>query len=168
MEYVIYLLLSIAVIVAFIQMLFVEHLEIPAAEMGGTCVDGFRAVGDKCVSIDPTASIAPRGPAPCPTGCTFYNGGCLKDDTIYCMDQQRKNEPKCISIKDRSFSEAQCPYGTCPGGNASVNGSCVGPCPPGKKVQGGLCVSDNGTAPAAPVFSPVGAPSCKIENFADF
>jgi hypothetical protein len=120
-----------------------ENLEVPIAQMGGRCVDGFRTVGDKCVSIDPTASIAPREPAPCPTGCTFYNGGCLKDDTIYCMDQQRENEPKCISIRGRPFSEAQCPFGTCPGGKTSVVNLCVGPCPPGKKVQGELCVSDD-------------------------
>ena len=127
-----------------------ENLEFPIAAMGGRCVDGFRTVGDKCVSIDPTASIAPREPAPCPTGCTFYNGGCLKDDTIYCMDQKRKNEPKCISIQGRTFSEAQCPFGTCPGGKTSLGNLCVGPCPPGKKLQGELCLSGNASSSTPP------------------
>lgn len=122
MEYVVSLLLFIALIVAFIQVSFVEHLEFNQLA-DGKCMSSFKPVGDKCVSIDPGAYEARvLGRPPCPSG-------------------QIEHE----------------------------RGVCIEPCVAGKKLDGYICTSSTTetTAPA-PVLSPVGVPSCKIESFSSF
>jgi hypothetical protein len=135
MEYVIYLLLSIAVIVAFIQMLFVENFELPAKKR-----------------------------SKCPTGCSYsrYSSPTKDEPDELCS---RLNSSGSFAY-DSGGNMISCPLlDKCPDGDTEKNGECLY-CDQGLTLKGELCVKDNGTA--APVLSPVGAPSCKIENFADF
>jgi hypothetical protein len=111
------------------------------------CPPRLKLVAGKCVPSDPNDSLPEMAPASCPAGCTFYNGGCLKEDVIYCRDPQRQNEPKCVSINYRPLADDFCPYVPCPDGSQEFNGLCR-KCPVGKKLDEGLCVVDR-TVPAS-------------------
>ncbi len=106
------------------------------------CPPRLKLVAGKCVPSDPNVSLPEMAPASCPAGCTFDNGGCLKEDVIYCRDPKRQKEPKCVSINYRPLSDDFCPYVPCPDGSQEFNGLCR-KCPAGKKLDEGLCVVDS-------------------------
>ena len=173
MEYVIYLLLSIAVIVAFIQMLFVERFDVTAHKRGKcpegcnsssvTTPDGKRT--ESCFKNDSAGNVT-ECPVldKCPPGDVEKDGVCL-----YCPPPLKLVGDKCTTGDPTDYPARVLGRAPCADGQNEFNGICLEPCTNGKKLNGFLCMSSNAqTAPAAPVLSPVGAPSCKIENFADF
>ena len=106
------------------------------------CQEGLKIVDGKCLPTD-KASFHLFAAAPCPTGCTFYNGGCLKDDAKKCTTGELgRDDPICVRNRGIPFSERSCPYAPCPDNGQEFNGICR-KCPAGKKLDNKLlCVPD--------------------------
>jgi len=173
MEYVILLLLSIALIVAFIQMSFVENFETPA-QMRGKCPEGCDSSSvttpdgkrtESCSKNDSSGNVTQ-----CPVLDKCLPGDVEKDGMcMFCQPPFKLVGDKCTTGDPTDYPAKIVGRAPCASGQIESNSMCFEPCTNGKKLNGFLCMSSNAqTAPAAPVLSPVGAPSCKIENFADF
>ena len=107
------------------------------------CQEGLKIVDGKCLPRDDNASLPMVAQAPCPTGCTFYNGGCLKDDAKKCITGELgRDDPICVRNRGIPYDELLCFFAPCPDNSQPLYGICR-KCPAGKKLDNKLlCVPD--------------------------
>jgi hypothetical protein len=173
MEYVVSLLLFIALIVAFIQVSFVENFETPA-QMRSKCPEGCHGSSSTTPDGKTTQYCSKNDSVGNVTQCPVLDK-CLPGDVekdgmcMFCQPPFKLVGDKCTTGDPTDYPAKIVGRAPCASGQIESNSMCFEPCTNGKKLNGFLCMSSNAqTTPPAPVLSPVGAPSCKIENFADF